>query len=114
MGLRTNWHKETPMTDLPDYPGAPSLDMLAETTFSMMQLTMMTSRQNAAAVKFMQALVQDLAARDPEIVDRLKRVFEISNILPDIAPDVKLILSGITRPDDPRAIHEDDAPASAH
>lgn len=102
------------MTDLPDYPGAPSLETLGETVFGMMQLTMMTSRQNAATVKIVQALIQDIAARDPEIVDRLKRVFEISNIPPDIQPDIDLILSGITSPDDPNAIHEDDTPAPKH
>jgi hypothetical protein len=112
--LRTNSHKETPMIDLPDYPGAPSLDTLAETTFGMMQLTMQTARQNAAAVKILQAVIQDIAARDPELVDRLKRVFEITKVSPDIQPDIDLILSGITRPDDPLAIHEDDAPAPKH
>jgi hypothetical protein len=102
------------MTDLPDYPGTPSLDTLAETTFGMMQLTMQTARQNAATVKIMQALIQDLAARDGDLVDRLRRVFEISNIPPDIVPDVKLILSGVTSPDDPRAIHESDLTAPKH
>jgi hypothetical protein len=102
------------MTDLPDYPGAPSLDTLAETTFGMMQLMMQTARQNAATVKILQAVIQDIAAKDPAIVDRLKRVFAITPVSPDIQPVIDLILSGITAPDDSNALHEDDAPASAH
>ena len=102
------------MTDNQDFPGVPSIETLAETTFGMMQLVMMTSRQNAATVKIMQAVIQDIAAKDPAIVDRLKRVFKITPIQPDIMPSVDMILSGITRPDDPNALHEDDAPAPKH
>jgi hypothetical protein len=102
------------LTDDQDFPGVPSLDTLAQVTFGMSQMTMQTARQNAATVKIMQALIQDLAARDGDLVDRLRRVFEITKVSPDIMPSVHLILSGITAPDDPRAIHEDDAPASAH
>ena len=103
------------MSDLPDeYPGAPSLDTLAQVTFGMSQMTMQTARQNAATVKILQALIQDLAARDPDLVDRLKRVFTITPVSPDIQPDIDLILSGVTRPDDPNALHEDDAPAPKH
>ena len=102
------------MTDLPDYPGAPSLETLAQVTFGMSQMTMQTARQNAAAVKILQCLIQDIAAHDPEIVDRIKKVFTITPVSPDIAPDVKLILSGITRPDDKNAIHESDVTAPKH
>ena len=102
------------MTEDDNFPGVPSLETLAQVTFGMSQMTMQTARQNAATVKIMQAVIQDIAARDPDLVDRIKRVFEISNIPPDIVPDVKLILSGVTSPDDPRAIHESDLTAPKH
>ena len=102
------------MTDDQNFPGVPSLDTLAQVTFSMSQMTMQTARQNAATVKIVQAVIQDIAAKDPAIVDRIKKVFEISTISPDIQPDIDLILSGVTSPDDSNALHEDDAPAPKH
>lgn len=102
------------MTDLPDYPGTPDIDTLARVTHATADLALKSSLHGAACIKIVQALVQDLAARDPEIVDRLRRVFEISAIDPNIAPSVDLILSGITRPDDLRAIHESDLTAPKH
>ena len=102
------------MTEDDNFPGVPSLETLAQVTFGMSQMTMQTARHSAACIKIMQALVQDIAANDPAIVDRLKRVFKITPIQPDIMPSVDMILSGITRPDDPNALHESDAPAPKH
>jgi hypothetical protein len=102
------------MTDLPDYPGTPDLETLARVTHATADLALKSSLHGAACIKIVQAIVQDLAARDPEIVDRLRRVFEISTIVPDIAPSVDLILRGITRPDDPAAVHERDLTAPKH
>jgi hypothetical protein len=95
-----------------DYPGdAPDLPTLSRLCHSLAEMSLQNHRTNIATVKILQALVQDIAARDPEIVDRLRRVFEISAIDPEIMPSISLILRGITRPDDPAAIHESDLPA---
>ena len=102
------------MTEDDNFPGVPSPEMQAKILFSMIELTTKTSHANIASIKIMQALIQDLAANDPAIVDRLKRVFKITPIEPDIMPSVDLILSGITRPDDPNALHEDDMTAPKH
>ncbi len=102
------------MTDLPEFPGTPDIETLARITYAMSDLALKSSLHGAACIKIVQAIVQDLAARDPEVVDRLRRVFEISAIDPNIAPSVDLILRGITRRDDPNALHESDVTAPKH
>ena len=94
------------------YPGdAPDIQTLSRLCHSLAEMSLQNHRMTVANIKIVQAIAQDIAARDAEIVDRLKRVFEISAIDPNIMPSVDLILSGITRPDDPRAIHESDLTA---
>jgi|GEM_PF-3585416 len=103
------------MADIFPYPGdAPDIQTLSRLCHSLAEMSLQNHRTNIATVKILQALVQDLAASDPALVDRLKKVFEISAIDPNIAQSVDLILRGITRPDDPRAIHEGDAPTPKH
>jgi len=95
-----------------DYPGdAPDIQTLSRLCHSLAEMSLQNHRTNIATVKILQALAQDIAARDPEIVDRLRRVFELSTIGPDIMPSVNLILKGVTAPSDPRALHESDLPA---
>ena len=102
------------MDDFNEFPGTPDLETLARVTHATADLALKSSLHGAACIKIVQALIQDFAAKDPEIVDRLRRVFEISTIDPNILPSVDLILRGITRPDDPAAIHESDVTAHKH
>jgi hypothetical protein len=98
-----------------DYPGdAPDLPTLSRLCHSLAEMSLQNHRMAVANIKVMQAVIQDLAARDPEIVDRLRRVFELSTVGPDIMPSVNLILKGVTKPDDPRALHESDLVAPKH
>lgn len=99
------------MNDLPEFPGTPDIETLARVTHATADLALKSSLHGAACIKIVQAIVQDLAARDPEVVDRLKKVFALSTIDPNIMPSVELILRGITAPSDPRAIHESDLTA---
>jgi len=102
------------MDDFNEFPGTPDIQTLARVTHVTADLALKSSLHGAACIKIVQAIVQDLAAREPEIVDRLKRVFELSAIDPDIAPSVDLILRGITAPSDPHAIHESDLVTPKH
>lgn len=77
-------------------------------------MALQNHRTNIATVKIPQAIAQDIAARDPKLVDWLKRVFEISKVGPDIMPSVDLILRRIMRPDDPAAVHEHDLTTPKH